>query len=724
MLTNNYSQFFATVPKGMVAALLSELTTLGAETVREQPAGVEFTGNLEIAYRVCLWSRIAGRVLLPLLNFKVDSEESLYFNTQKINWLEHFTENQTFAVDFTGTSEVIRHTQFGAFKIKDAIVDQFRQINGHRPTVDTEHPNLRINAYLHHDQLVLSLDLAGESLHRRGYRVETVAAPLKEHLAAAILVRSGWLEIAKQGGTLVDPMCGSGTLLIEAALMAADIAPGLQRHNYGFLAWRQHDSLLWNNLRSDAELRRVNGLAKLPPIYGYDHDLKAIHATQANVTAAGLADYIHVSRKNLVELNAPKTHAGLLIANPPYGERLSDEQELTTLYRQLGKCLKEHFIGWRAAIFTGNPESAKQLGIRAHHTHNMFNGGLTCKLLRFEIDASRYMKRDNYAVPLGAGAAMFANRLRKNFKELSAWAKTQQIDCYRLYDADMPEYNLAIDLYQGAALWVNVQEYQAPKTVDAQKAQHRLKEALTVIVQELNIPREQLFFKTRQRQKGNTQYEKLHDSQQFYEIKENGLRFLVNFTDYLDTGIFLDQRITRQQLKELARGRDFLNLFAYTGTATVYAAAGGAKSTTTIDISNTYLKWAKQNLMLNNFRERAHNFIQTDCLHWLAEQANINQKRHYNLIFIDPPTFSNSKRMGGQVLDIQRDHSTLLNHAIKLLTADGILIFSNNFRYFRLDQSALSEVTIQDITASTVPHDYARNPRIHNSWIITKKPIN
>ncbi|CAK0773997.1 23S rRNA m2G2445 methyltransferase / 23S rRNA m7G2069 methyltransferase [Gammaproteobacteria bacterium] len=716
-------RFFATVPKGMVASLLSELMELGAETVREQPAGVEFTGTLATAYRVCLWSRTAGHVLLPLACFAIDSEASLYAGAQTIAWQEHFLLKNTFAVDFNGYSSVIRHTQFGALKIKDAIVDQFRRATGERPSVDPEKPDIRVNAYLHHDQVTLSLDLSGESLHRRGYRIDGDAAPLKEHLAAAILLRSGWPAVAAAGGALIDPMCGSGTLIVEAALIAADIAPGLMRHHHGFLAWRQHDAPLWQQLLDEARARRAHGITKLPPIYGYDLSLKAVTAAQANITAAGLEDYLRVSRRSVEELIAPQgVRHGLVVANPPYGERLGAENDLRRLYAQLGTQLKEHFSGWQATIFTGNPDLAKQMGIRARHHHNMFNGAIACRLLRFDIDPSWFItpmpapRLEN----LGPGAEMFANRLRKNLKELIRWAEHHHVDCYRLYDADMPEYNLAIDLYRGEQLWVHVQEYQAPKTIDARKAATRLQEALAVIPLILEIPREQMFLKTRQRQKGTAQYEKLNDSKQFHEVREGGLKFLVNFTDYLDTGLFLDQRLTRQRLRDLASGRDFLNLFAYTGAGSVYAAAGGAKSTTTVDMSHTYINWARRNLALNGFSGREHSFIQADCLQWLAEQASISWSRRYGLIFLDPPTFSTSKRMQ-RTFDAQRDHVELLNHAVTLLQPNGVLIFSNAFRHFQLDKSALTEVIIAEITVNTLPHDFARNPRIHNCWLISKK---
>jgi 23S rRNA (guanine2445-N2)-methyltransferase / 23S rRNA (guanine2069-N7)-methyltransferase len=316
---------------------------------------------------------------------------------------------------------------------------------------------------------------------------------------------------------------------------------------------------------------------------------------------------------------------------------------------------------------------------------------------------------------LTPGAEMFANRLRKNLKQLGKWAGRETICCYRLYDADMPEYALAIDLYQGAARWAHVQEYAAPKSIDPDKANERLHEALSAIPGVLGIPAEQIFLKVRQRQKGSAQYERLAERGEFHEVQEDGLRLLVNFTDYLDTGLFLDHRRTRRMLRELARGGRFLNLFGYTGAATVHAAVG-ARATTTVDMSRTYLDWARRNLALNGFEGQQHELVQADVLVWLEEEA----ARRYDLIFLDPPTFSTSKRMQ-DTLDIQRDHPSLIRAAGGLLGPGGLLIFSTNFRRFRLDQEGLSDFAIEDISRSTIPRDFERNPRIHQCFKITRR---
>ncbi|MBI3897666.1 MAG: bifunctional 23S rRNA (guanine(2069)-N(7))-methyltransferase RlmK/23S rRNA (guanine(2445)-N(2))-methyltransferase RlmL [Gammaproteobacteria bacterium] len=715
-LSNNY---FASCPKGIEALLADELRALGLDGVRETRAGVAFDGRLEQAYRVCLWSRLASRVLLPLARFPAASADALYQGTQSITWSEHINASGTLAVDASVSQSAINHSHFAALKIKDAIVDQMRAAFGTRPSIDTERPDIRLNLYLNRDEATLSLDLSGDSLHRRGYRAHGVEAPLKENLAAAILLRAGWAAQAADGAPLVDLMCGSGTLPIEAALIAGDIAPGLLRPYFGFLYWLGHDAATWEALLTEARERRNAGLARIPNIRGYDSDTRAVQAARKNAERADLYDFVTFEVRALVENVAETdTPAGLAIANPPYGERLGEAHELPALYKELGDTLKRYYAGWRAAVFTGNAELGHDLGLRAHRMHTLYNGAIECRLLRFEVTPEWY-HRERVVITspeqLGSGAEMFANRLRKNLKHFGRWAERQDFGAYRLYDADLHEYNLAIDVYEGDRRRVHVQEYQAPASIDERLAQRRLKHALTVIPMVLEIPPEQLYFKVRRQQKGHSQYEKLSESGLFHQVREGACRFQVNFTDYLDTGLFLDHRPTRLLLGELARGRRFLNLFGYTGTATVHAALGGAASTTTVDMSNTYLDWAQRNFDLNGIYGPTHELIQADVLKWLEQ----NQNRRYDLIFLDPPTFSRSKRMD-DTLDTQRDHVGLIRATAALLEPDGILIFSTNYQRFKLAVDELSGFAIDDITHRTIPEDFKRNARIHQCFRIAR----
>ncbi len=719
-------ELFATAPRGVASVLAEELRALGAGEVTERPAGVGFRGDLALAYRVCLWSRCAGRVLLPLKRFEAEDGDALYQGVKAIDWSDHLDPDATLAVDFTSRRSALDHTAFGARRVKDAIVDQFRERFGRRPSVDTEAPDLRINLHLQRDRATVAIDLSGASLHKRGYRCRTVAAPLKEHLAAALLLRAGWPRVAEEGGCLVDPMCGSGTLPIEAALMAADIAPGLLRERFGFHGWKGHDAALWEALLEEARERRERGLERVPPIFGYDLDETNLAAARANVEAAGVDEVVRLARRDVAELAPPPgCGGGLVVVNPPYGERLGERERLGGLYATLGARLKTHFRGWRAALFTGNPELARHLGIRSRRGHPFYNGALECRLLRYEIEPDHFHTgRPGMPAPLapealGPGAGMLANRLRKNLRELGRWARRNDVTCYRLYDADLPEYAVAVDLYQtDAGPKVLVQEYEAPATIDRARARQRLREVVTVVPEVTGVAPEALFFKVRRRQKGRAQYDKLGESGRFFEVREGACRFLVNFEDYLDTGLFLDHRQTRARVAELAQGCDMLNLFAYTATATVHAALGGARSTTTVDLSRTYLDWGRRNMALNGLEidGHRHTFIQADCLQWLEEAARRGGRR-FGLIFLDPPTFSTSKRMA-ESFDVQRDHPRIIEQAMALLAPEGVLLFSNNKRKFRMEAQVRERFRVEEISRRTLPRDFARNPHIHNAWEI------
>jgi 23S rRNA (guanine2445-N2)-methyltransferase / 23S rRNA (guanine2069-N7)-methyltransferase len=765
-------QLFATTPKAMETILTDELQTLGITNIKATMAGVAFQGDLETAYRACLWSRTANRILLVLSSFEVKTQEDLYNGIQQINWYEHINPEDTFAVSFSAkNSEAINNTHFGALKVKDAIVDQMRDKFQKRPSIDTEQPNIRINVYLQGEQAQLSLDLSGESLHRRGYRDVNIRAPMKENLAAAMLLRCGWPEIAKQKGALIDPMCGSGTLLLEAAMIAADYAPGLLREYFGFIGWKKHDAACWKKLRMEALQRRKVGLEKLPIIVGFDQNRHTVNTALAHIANAGLQNKIHVERRDIEDAQPAESWTpGLLICNPPYGERLGDEQETAELYKKFGESLKAHFIGWKAAMIISNPELGFRLGVRSQKPITLYNGALECKLLRLNVEESNFfipkarnqeeritkvlaintakqpevetekilrlenaLKHDIQELAVKdvrqieavvihnednkVGAIEFANRLKKNFKKLSKWAKQNAITCYRVYDADLPEYAAAVDIYQGEQTWINVQEYEPPKTIDQHKADQRLAGLLAEIPQVLGVNSDQVFLKIRKKQRSTDQYEKHDDQGRFHIIEEGGCNLLVNFEDYLDTGLFLDHRPIRLLIQQQAKNKRFLNLFAYTGSATVHAAVGGAKSTTTVDMSNTYIEWAKKNMALNK-NTGEHEFIQADCLEWLANEAKEFDGRQYDLIFLDPPTFSNSKRMD-DVFDIQNDHVQLIKNAVGLLAAEGILYFSTNFRRFKIDLPELYELSVVDISAKTIPEDFSRNPRIHYCWKIT-----
>lgn len=390
------SLFFATCPKGLEQLLEEELQQLGATFTKQTVAGVTFKSTMELVYKICLWSRLANRILLPLATFPVNDQESLYMGVSQIQWDIHMTTATTFLVNFTGVSENIKHTQFAAQKVKDAIVDQFRQKTGHRPSVAKENPMLRINALLRKGQVTISIDLSGDSLHRRGYRQDGGAAPLKENLAAALLYRSKWPEVAKEGGMLLDPMCGSATLLIEGFLIAADIAPGLLRRSFGFQGWRLYDDNVWKKVLKEAQERAEVGKTQIKSTFqGYDSNFDYLCMAEENIKRAGLTHHIQVKKQELKALSSSEIYklSGLLIVNPPYGERLDDDPDLPGLYQLLGKKIKENFLNWEAAIFTGNPELSRTMGLRAYKKYALYNGTISCQLLLFHVQPEWFIDK-------------------------------------------------------------------------------------------------------------------------------------------------------------------------------------------------------------------------------------------------------------------------------------------------------------------------------------------
>ncbi len=706
-------KFFIPCAKGLEYLLADELVALGAAKATAALAGANAEGEAESAYRALLWSRLASRVLWPLAEFECADEQALYDGVAAIDWVEHLDAQGTLAVDAHVSGGAITHAKFAALRVKDAIVDQLRAKTGARPSVDTESPDLRLNLLVRKGRATLSVDLGGGSLHRRGWRSMQNEAPLKENLAAAMLLRGRWPTVYADGGGLLDPMCGSGTLLIEGALMAADVAPGLMRNDGAPPSrWKGFDAALWQRVVEEARERERIGRASLRKVFhGSDADPHAIRAASENARSAGVTDAIEFKTLPVRLLEAPPETAGLAICNPPYDQRLAADEGL---YRELGDALQRATPDWRAVILCGDEHFARATGLRASKRYAFFNGALECLLL--VCDRARAPAHEARApVPLSEGAQMIANRLRKNLRKLGPWRKREGAECFRAYDADLPEYAAAIDVYTEDAsesphTFLHVQEYQAPATISEADARRRFGEIVRAAGEVFALPREQIAIKTRARGKGGSKYGAMADRGEFLVVREGEARLRVNLFDYLDTGLFLDHRPLRLRIAQEARGKRFLNLFAYTGAATVQAAVGGAASTTSVDLSATYLQWAADNLALNGCTGRAHRLVQADAINWL--EADRGQ---YDLIFCDPPTFSNSAR--AEDFDLQREHVRLLRAALARLAPDGVLYFSNNFRRFKLDEQALSGLArIRDISAGTIPPDFERNPRIHRCW--------
>ena len=704
-MTKEY-ELIASCASGLEKLVEEEVAAFGGREICTANGVVTWKGSLESGYRCCLWSRFASRVYLQLVRYPIIDEETLYRGCMNVAWQEHLSEETSFAVSCTLTGDSpITHSRYAALKVKDGLVDALRNRIGKRPSVKTSRPDVQVHLHVDGKTAALSLDLSGESLHRRGYRGAAVKAPLKETLGAAIVALSGW---PIDGGTLIDPMCGTGTLLIEAALMFGDSAPGLSRNYFGFLGWLGHDANLWNSLVAEALEREERGLDRTwPLILGYDCDPVAVSAARKNIEKAGLDNHIQIKQAELATLHSPDKQ-GTLLSNLPYGERLSETEQVGHLYRAYGRILKQRFAGWKTAVFISNPTLTDSFTLAWQNKHKLFNGSIPCRLLIGTVTGE---EKDFVWFPSVQNSedpeSEFGNRLRKNLKKILKWAAREEISCFRVYDRDLPDYNLSIDLF---SKWVHIHEYAPPKSIDPQLAASRAAAAVKCVRDILGVRSNRIFFKSRERQKGRKQYEKKGSSGKMFEVREGACSFLVNFTDYLDSGLFLDHRPVRQKIYREAKGKRFLNLYGYTGTASVHAAMGGAAGTMTVDLSATYLHWTKMNFALNGLSELRNRVEKADCLQWLEENTGT-----FDLIFIDPPTFSNTKK-DNRVFDVQKDHRRLIELAMAHLAPGGLLIFSTNYRRFNLDERLLTFYDIKDISQESVPFDFSRNKKIHKCW--------
>ncbi|MCR6495806.1 bifunctional 23S rRNA (guanine(2069)-N(7))-methyltransferase RlmK/23S rRNA (guanine(2445)-N(2))-methyltransferase RlmL [Thermomonas sp. S9] len=703
-------RFFASCGKGLEYLLADELVALGCARATATLAGANVEGTLLDAQRAVLWSRLASRILWPIAEFECADEHALYAGAAAVDWTAHLSPSHTFAIDAHVSGSALTHARYAAQRVKDAIVDTLRANTGQRPNVDVETPDVRIHLVVRKGRATLSIDLSGGPMHRRGWRRVQGAAPLKETVAAAVLLRGGWPQAYAGGGDLLDPMCGSGTLLIEGALMAADVAPGLGRHGDAPpTRWIGFDDGAWASLRAEAIARAARGRAALRPcIHGSDVDPHAIHAARENAQAAGVADAIGWSVRDITDLPPMQNPRGVVVCNPPYDARLAADP---ALYRALGDALRRVAPQWRAALLCGDGELAHATGLRAKKRYQLFNGAIECSLIAVDPIAPPPREGgEKRALP--EGARMVANRLRKNLDRLAHWRQQEQVSCFRAYDADIPEYACAVDVYTtvDGATWLHVQEYAAPPEIPEATTRRRLSDLLLAVCEVFGVPRERVAVKARRTGKGGSKYGRFDHRGQFLTVEEGAARLQVNLFDYLDTGLFLDHRPLRARMAQEARGKRFLNLFCYTGAATVQAAVQGALLTTSVDLSATYLEWLADNLRGNGIGGTRHRIAQADALKWL--QADTGE---YDVIFCDPPTFSNSKRADD--FDVQRDHVRLLRAAVARLAPGGVLYFSNNFRRFRLDEAALAGFAqVEDISAATIPPDFARNPRIHRAW--------
>lgn len=816
------TRLFATCPMGFESLLADELSSLGLPRVRALRGQVSFGEGLGDAYKACLWSRLASRVILVLGHVDATSSDALYEGLSRIAWEDHLPPSATMAIDAHGTNAALRNSQFVALRSKDAVVDRLMSRRGSRPVVDTSRPDVTIAVRVQRERAVVGIDLTGEPLFRRGYesarKGRAPIAPLRSDYAAALLAYGGWFRNCRHEGAAVAVVhSGTGTVLVEAASQALGRAPGLLRARWGFDGWMGHDAGAWQDLLDDACGRadaipgrgvrllacdgrrgaqeaavralRAAGM-DVAPAFGSAAEVGALLSAEKNALAVCDLSWVPEDEVALEAMALADVAAALVPATAglPAQTGVVAVARDATVDSALG-CKPDTTLG----ILVGQSDAT----IRSYTAGNM-------AATRPQVSVADRNGRQ-VGVPVFVEASdQFAARLSKVYRQRRKWAQREDVSCYRIYDADLPDYAVTIDLFQGSELmapqgarrrWLQVYEYAAPKDVDVTLARRRLLDVLAIAPRVLGVEPQDVFVRVRSHGRGGSQYASqaagdkrdgrgMHGARAQHDghdgrgeggihagrrghagrptlspgahlVDEGGLTFEVNFSTRLDCGLFLDHRETRSLVREMMKqtqgSKRFLNLFAYTGTATCYAADGGAKHTTTVDMSRPSLDWARRNMDRNGFsngrpgnpRERrngrngpgrgsahgrngahgsddAHEYVQADVIHWVSAQRRT--KNRWDLIFCDVPTFSNSKRMGRGSWDVQRDHAELIIGLSRLLTRNGRAIFSCNLRNFRPDVDKLERagVALEDITEQTIPEDFRRNAKVHHAYIVRR----
>lgn len=758
-----------------------ELEQMGIASTIGESGRIHFKGDAATVCQTNLWLRTADRILIRVAEFPAADFDALFETTKQIAWGDMLPRDAIFPVTGRSIKSTLTSVPACQRAVKRAMVDALRRDHQTNELPETG-AEYKIDVAILKDVATLTLDTTGRSLHRRGYRTHISKAPLKETLAAAMVLLSYW----RNGRPLLDPFCGSGTIPIEAAQIGRNMAPGLER-DFACETWADFPSEMWQDARQAAEAATLGPLDE--KLQGSDIDSRVLRAARENAERAGVASDIHFQAAPMESVTS-KRRFGCLITNPPYGQRVGRDYDLEFLYQTIPNVLRK-LPTWSHYFLTAFPAFEHTMGRQADRRRKLYNGRIECTYFQYHgpkpvigkgpgqktheaepatgtrspqpdtniwpasqttsdtaveqngsVDEAPTTERSSHDTTSeskpddsppaskpyihAAGdaafghlsdkayvqAELFATRLKKRAKHLRRWPTKRGITCFRLYERDVPEIPLIVDRYEDQ---LHITEYERPH--DRDPAQHA--NWLDLMVQTagatLDIPPSHVHFKSRLRQRGKTQYQKVAQTNQRIEVHEGGLKFLVNLQDYVDTGLFLDHRVTRQMVKDIAGGTNFLNLFAYTGSFSVYAAAGGAQQTTTVDLSKSYLDWAWENMRLNGFKGNQHRFVANDVAQFIREQPQVET---YDLVVLDPPTFSNSKRTEND-WNVQKDAIPLIGELLPLIKRGGVIYFSTNFRRFKFDETALPLTEIREISKQTVPEDY-RNRRIHRCWRLVK----
>ncbi|TWT48683.1 bifunctional 23S rRNA (guanine(2069)-N(7))-methyltransferase RlmK/23S rRNA (guanine(2445)-N(2))-methyltransferase RlmL [Botrimarina hoheduenensis] len=737
-------ELIATATFGLETLVRHEVQALGYEARVAQPGRVRFRGGDEAVRETNVWLRYAERVLIVVAEGPATDFGQLFDLARAAPVGDWVPADGAFPV--RGRSHKSQLSSVPACQriVKKALVEALREAHGVQELPETG-PEFTFEIALLDDHALLLLDTTGIGLHKRGYRRLVGEAPLRETLAAAMVDLSRWTP----DRPFWDPFCGSGTIAIEAALRGRNLAPGLNRW-FACEAWPRLAGDAWRQLRDTARARAQPTLPER--ILATDISEEALSLARYHAQAAGVADDIHFQRRAFEDLSSKRDY-GCLVTNPPYGERLGEREAIESLYRTMPGVLRR-LRSWSHYLLSARDDFERLVGQRADKRRKLYNGRLECTLYQFHgprpprpgaIAASAEAtpaigpvaeEPAATAAPLPRAEAPppekpaqafgglrpeaerqareFANRLAARARHLRRWPTKRGITCYRLYERDIPEVPLVVDRYEDA---LHLTEYERPHERTPAEHADWLDLMARTAAKTLEVDRSLVFLKRRERQRGDTQHTRVADERCYRIVNEGGLRFRVNLSDYVDTGLFLDHRITRDKVRQEAAGKRFLNLFAYTGSFTVYAAAGGALETTTVDLSANYLDWAEANLRLNGFQPSAtHEIVRADCREFVAALPN---EPLFDLAVVDPPTFSNSKRLDDD-WETQRDAVPLLGALAPRMAPGGVVYFSTNFRRFHFDEGALAGYSVREISKQTVPEDF-RNQRIHRCWRLMRE---
>ncbi len=728
-------QLIATTAFGLEKLVVRELQSLGYEPRVLRPGRITFEGDAAAICRANLWLRTAERVVVCLGTFAADDFGLLFDGTKALPWEEWIPPTGAFPI--RGRSHKSQLTSVPACQriVNKAIAERLLEAHQVASLPETE-GTYAIEVELFENEASLLLDTSGVGLHKRGYRKLVAEGQLRETLAAAMVTLSVW----NRDRPMIDPFCGTGTIAIEAALIGRNCAPGLDRE-FASEEWDCLPSEMWHTAREEAR-----DLWKPPleqKIVATDIDPKVLELARFHASRAGVGQDIHFQEQAFGSLSSSREY-GCMICNPPYGLRVGTESETKQLYQEFPIVLRR-LPTWSHYVLTAEKEFEKIVGQKATRRRKLYNARIECTYFQF-LGPKPYQKNivpvatpattpvtsaaastdPEEPAPVFGGlheeserqASEFGSRLAKRARHLRRWPTRRGITCYRLYDRDVPDVPLVVDRYEDA---LHIAEYERPHDRTPAENADWLDLMAKTASQVLEIDRRRVFVKHRQRQSGASQYSRLSEKQVKMVAKEAGLQFQINMTDYLDTGLFLDHRLTRQRVREEAEGKRFLNLFGYTGAFTVYAAAGGAASTTTVDLSPTYMAWGEENLQLNHLAGPTHQFVTGEARAYLA---SLPTKPLFDLAVIDPPTFSNTKRTTSSKQeisdwDIQRHYAELLESLALRMSPSGVVYFSTNFRRFKFDEAALPSYQFREISKQTVPEDF-RNQRIHRCWRLVR----